>query len=130
MSPEVEIVNFTFLTIILLFGASLIGLFFWGSLRYFKKSNAFSIGSDVTLTKGKVVKKFYSGGDPRINGLPTLKLSFKFDNEFHEVEKEVEQDIFFKYDEGQEIDLFVSNKNELKVYPLKSIQEKNLDQAS
>jgi len=130
MSPQVEIVNFAFLTIILLFGVSIVGLFFWASIRYLKKTSAFATGSNVTLTKGKVIKKFYSGGDPRLSGLPTMKLSFKFENEFHEIDREVEQEIFFEYDEGEDIDLFVSNKKELKVYPLKSIQEKKLDQAS
>jgi len=128
MSSQVEIVNFVFLSIILLFGLSMVGLFFWGTVKYFKKTNAFATGSNVTLTKGKVIKKFYSGGDPRINGLPTMKLSFKFENEFHEVDKEVEQELFFEYDEGQDIDLFISKQNELKVYPLKSIQDKKLDQ--
>ncbi len=108
----------------------MVGLFFWGTLRYLKKSNAFATGSSVTLTKGKVIKKFYNGADPRINGQPTFKLTFKFENELHEIEKEVEQEIFFEYDEGEDIDLFVSCKKELKVYPLKSIQEKKLDQAS
>lgn len=124
MSSQVELVNFAFLTIILLFGAAVTGLFFWGILRYLKKSNAFATGSGITLTKGKVLKKYYSGGDPRISGLPTMKLSFKFEDEFHEIDKEVEQEIFFEYDEGEDIDLFVSFTKELKVYPLKSIQEK------
>ncbi|MCM8542654.1 MAG: hypothetical protein NE328_20480 [Lentisphaeraceae bacterium] len=101
-------------------------LFLWGAIKYFQTSNAFSISSDVTLTKGKVMKKFYSGGDPRIDGMPTLKLKFTLENEVHEVIKAVEQDLFFEYDEGEEIDLFISNSTSLQVYPLKSIQSKKI----
>ena len=126
MLAQFHTINFLFLMSILLFGVMLVCLFFWGALNYFKASNAFAIGSDVTLTKGKVIKKFYSGGDPRIEGKPTMKLKFTLENEVHEVIKAVEQEIFFEYDEGQEIDLFVSNSKMLQVYPLKSIQNKKI----
>ena len=124
MLAQIESVNFLFLTTIFLFCVALAVLFVWGLLGYFKGTGAFKIKSNVVLTKGKVLKKFYSGGDPRISGLPTMKLEFKLEDEIHKIEKEVEQEIFFEYDEGQDIDLFVSTSNELKVYPLKSIQKK------
>lgn len=101
-------------------------LCFWGAVKHFQKTKAFSVGSDVKLTKGKVVKKFYSGGDPRIDGKPTIKLAFTHENELHEIDKAVAQEIFFEYNEGQEIDLFISSNNELKVYPLKTIQSKKM----
>lgn len=126
MFNQVQTVNIFFLMTILFFGVFLFCLFFWGSVKYFEKSNAFSVGSDVTLTKAKVIKKFYSGGDPRIDGSPTIKLSFTHENKVHEIDKAVEKEIFFDCDEGQEIDLFISNSDELKVYPLKSIQSKEV----
>lgn len=126
MLTQVQTVNILFLITLLFFGVIFFCLFFWGFIKYFEKSNAFSIQSDVTLTKGKVVKKFYTGGDPRISGEPTIKLTFTHENELHEIDKAVAREIFFEYDEGQEIDLFISNNNELKVYPLKSIQDKKI----
>ena len=110
--------------IILLFGAGIVCFIFWALLKYFKDTNAFAISSDVVLTKGKVVKKFYSGGDPRISGLPTMKLQFTHDDVVHEIEKQVAKELFFEYDEGEDIELFVSVAKEVRVYPLKSIQEK------
>jgi len=126
MLAQFHTVNFLFLMTILLTGILLVCLFLWGAIKYFQTSNAFSISSDVTLTKGKVMKKFYSGVDPRIDGMPTLGVGFTLENEVHEVIGAVEQDLFFEYDEGEEIDLFVSNSKCLQVYPLKSIQSKKI----
>ena len=126
MTEQFHTLNFLFLMTVLLSGVLIVCFIFWGSLKYLKASYAFDISSDVTLTRGQVIKKFYSGGDPRIDGMPTLKLKFTLEDEVHEVIKAVEQEIFFEYDEGQEIDLFVSNSKMLQVYPLKSIQSKKI----
>lgn len=118
-----EIVNFFFLMTILVCGVLTICLIFWALLRYFKRSYSVKINSSVVLTKGKVIKKFYSGGDPRVDGRPTMKLKFTHEKTEHVIDQQVEQEIFFEYDEGEEIDLFVSSTKDLQVYPLKSIQK-------
>jgi hypothetical protein len=74
-------------------------------------------------TKGKVIRKFYSGGDIRIAGQPFMTFKISLGDDSMEIKQQVDQQLYFSYEEGDEIDLFVSRGQELKVYPLESLKE-------
>jgi hypothetical protein len=114
--------DFTLLMVVMLFGFLVVCILLWKIGKYLKENRGTLTKSGLVKTKGEVVKKFFGGGDSRISGDPHMTFKVIIDNNTVEIDQKVGRDLYFSYDEGDEIELFIAEGQELKVYPLESIQ--------
>ena len=78
----------------------------------------------VIKTQGRVVRKFFGDGDSRISDIPYMTLRITVNAKTVDVDKSIDREFFFACEEGDLIDLFVTDEDEMKVYPLAEIIDK------
>ena len=115
--------NFLKLTTILTASFLIVIYLLWRVSVYLKANRKKLMTSAVIKTEGKVLRKFFGGGDSRISDVPHLTIEVTVNDKTVEVNKDVNRELFFAYEEGDIIELFVTNEEDMKVYPLAAITE-------
>jgi hypothetical protein len=123
MISPIAATTFASLMSIMIFSLLLVSFLLWKVVQYTKKNRSLFTRSNLIKTKGKIIKKFYGGGDTRISGHPFMTFKVSLDDNFMEIQQKVDQQLYFSYEEGDEIDLFVSRGQEFKIYPLEGLKE-------
>ncbi len=103
-------------------GLLFIVLLAWQTANYLKKNRHSITKAALIKTKGKIIKKFFSG-DARIGGEHHVKFQFTIDDKNVEVDHGVDQELYLAYEVGDELDIFVANGSEIKVYLLDSLKD-------
>ena len=109
---------------IMVAGFAVVMFLVWKVVRYIRKHRNILIKSAVVRTEGRILRKFFGGGDSRFSGTPHMTFQITIDEKTFEVDKNVDKEIFFSYEEGDMIDLFVADGEDMLVYPLESLVEK------
>ena len=109
---------------IMVIGFAIVMYLVWKVSRYIKTNRNLLMKSAVVRTKGRILRKFFGGGDSRFSGTPHMTFQITINEETFEVDKDVDKELFFSYEEGDMVDLFVTDGADMKIYPLDSISEK------
>ena len=65
-----------------------------------------------------VIDKFFDGEEIITGGSPTLLINVNVNRKNHQIKHFVEQKLYMKYDIGDTIEVFVSQNDKLKIYPV------------
>ena len=116
--------DFITLMTVMMCGFAIVTFLVWKVARYMKAHKDVFTKAAVVKTKGTVRKKFFGGAkDVRIDGTPHMIFEVTLNDKTFEVEQGVDQKLYFDYEEGDEIDLFVTTDTQMKIYPLDTIRE-------
>ena len=109
------------------------GMFFLCLIYFFLHLGLKAVASENNNVKKKpllkvnatIIDKFFDGEEIISGGSPTLLLNVPCNRKSHQIKHYVEQWIYMKYDVGDKIEVFVSQNDKVKIYPVDEFKKAN-----
>ena len=91
-------------------------------LKAVMSENSNSRKSPLQKINATVIDKFFDGEEIINGGSPTLLINVPLKSKNHQIKHFVEQKIYMKYDIGDKIEVFVSQNDKVKIYPVEELR--------
>lgn len=104
------------------FFVCLIYFFLSLGLKAVMNENSNSKKSPLQKMNATVIDKFFDGEEIITGGSPTLLLNVYLNRKNHQLKHFVEQQMYMKYEIGDKIEVFVSQNDKVKIYPVEELR--------